>query len=347
MKTKLKKNINKKEIIYIDILRIIACFCVIINHTQGFLLEKGGFGNTLFYCLTFSFCKVGVVLFLMISGMLILDKDYDFKKILKCIYRVLVPVLGLSFIFYILNVGFSSFSVFEFIKSILYEPYLIAYWYIYALIGIYFTIPFLQKMVKSFKIKDYVIFVILFLLVPTFWNTFGRYFSFFVNSNFLAAFFPVLLSVVVCGSFLSKINLEKKYLITAIVTLFISYLVMMLFMFVPYIKGNGISYAFDSWSSFPVILMSMSFFYIIRYIYENKKFSEKTNKVISGVASTTFGIYLIHLVLNHRLYNFGLMQRIFSFNGILAIVILDILVFVVSMFVIMILKKVPIIKKFL
>ena len=77
LKAKLKKNINKKEIIYIDILRIIACFCVIINHTQGFLLEKGGFGNTLFYCLTFSFCKVGVVLFLMISGMLILDKDYS------------------------------------------------------------------------------------------------------------------------------------------------------------------------------------------------------------------------------------------------------------------------------
>ena len=83
-----KKMITKKEIIYLDILKIFACFMVIINHTNGLILENKTFANTTFYCIMFSICKVAVPLFLMITGALILNRNYSYKKVLKCIFRV-------------------------------------------------------------------------------------------------------------------------------------------------------------------------------------------------------------------------------------------------------------------
>ena len=113
----IKKEKIKGSILYIDILRIIACFMVIINHTHGFILENNTLTNSTFYCLGFSLCKIGVPLFLMITGTLLLDKDYDYKKILKCIFRVLVPVLGLSLVFYVKAVGITNINLFSFFNT--------------------------------------------------------------------------------------------------------------------------------------------------------------------------------------------------------------------------------------
>lgn len=337
----------KGNILYIDILRIIACLMVIINHTHGIILENSTSTNSIFYCIGFSICKIGVPIFLMITGVLLLDKNYDYKKILKCIFRVLVPVLGLSLIFYVKDVGISNINLILFLKNIISAPYIVPYWYIYALIGIYLTIPFLQKMIKNFKDKDYYIFILLFLIVPTVLVILKTYLGVNINYNFTSAFFPIIISLVVCGNFLSKIKLSKKYLIISIIIFIISYASMFLLMYLPYLNNGIISYTLDSWNALPVILMSISIFYSIRYLFENKVFSNKINIIITTVASTTFGIYLIHTALNYKLYNISIIKYIFNFNSILGIIILEILVFTVCMLIIYILKKIPIIRKFL
>ena len=91
---------------------------------------------------------------------------------------------------------------------------------------------------------------------------------------------------------------------------------MFLSMYLPYLKNDTISYTLDSWNTFPVILMSISFFYIIRYLFENLSISPKMNNIIYKIASTTFGIYLIHTSLNHRLYRLNIIQSIFNYNSI-------------------------------
>lgn len=320
---------------------------VIINHTHGFILENNTLTNSTFYCLGFSLCKIGVPLFLMITGTLLLDKDYDYKKILKCIFRVLVPVLGLSLVFYVKAVGITNINLFSFFKSIVSKPYIFSYWYIYALIGIYLTIPFFQKMLKNFKDKDYYIFVLLFLIIPSAISILNIYFRVNINYNFSSAFFSTIMALVVCGNFISKIKLSKKYFIISILVFIVSYICMFLSMYLPYLNKGTISFSLDTWSALPVILMSMTIFYSIRYLFENKIFSKKVSAFITTIASTTFGIYLIHTALNYKLYNIGFIKYIFNFNSILGIIILEILVFIICMLIIYILKKIPIIKKFL
>ena len=65
------KVVESKKI-YIDILRIFACFMVIINHTHGFILDYKSDINIIFYCILFSLCKIGVPIFLMITSCIVI-----------------------------------------------------------------------------------------------------------------------------------------------------------------------------------------------------------------------------------------------------------------------------------
>lgn len=340
------KNINKKEIIYLDILKIFACFMVIINHTNGFILEYKTFANTTFYCIMFSICKVAVPLFLMITGALVLSKNYSYKKVLKCIFRVFIPTFFLSFAFYIDDIGIHNINIFEFLKMILNKPYIQPYWYIYALIGIYIVLPFIQKMVKKFTDKDYIVFISMFLIMPTFIDFLKIYLKVNISYNLHLAFFPIIISIVICGDYISKIKLSKKILSTFIFIFIVAYVIMLLSMYLPYLNKGEISYILGSWNSFPVVLMSTSLFYIIRYFFENKKYSKRLINIITMIASTTFGIYLIHTAIHYKLYKLSIIQKIFNFNGIVAITILDFLVFIVCMIIIYVLKKIPFVKQY-
>ena len=93
---------EKKRYIWLDILKIIACFCVIINHAGGYIFEYSGHNKctVLFYSFFFSICKIGVPIFLMTTGYLLIKKDYKYKDACKSIIRILIPLLALSFLTY-------------------------------------------------------------------------------------------------------------------------------------------------------------------------------------------------------------------------------------------------------
>lgn len=337
----------KKQILYLDILRIIACFLVIVNHTHKYVLASGGIINTAFYALGFSISKISVPIFLMITGVLILNKDYNYKKVFKSIFRIFIPLIGLSFFIYFVNIDINDFNILKFFKHFFTNSYSFSFWYLYALIGLYLVIPFLQKMLKNFNKNDYVYFVFIFLILPSIFYLLDVYFNLKLNTHITYSFFSSIVCIPICGQFLSKVKLDKKYFNISLLIFCISFLGMFCSMFIPYLKSYNISYILDSWDTLPVLLMSFSFFYIMRYLYENKKINLISEKLIFKIASTTFGIYLIHTIINYRIYDLYIVQKIFLFNDIIGVVVLEILVFVICSITIFLLKQLPIIKKFL
>ena len=85
---------------WIDIIKIIACFMVVVNHTGGFIFtfldNNSFFKYNLFYSICFAVSKIGVPLFIMVSGYLLLGKDYSYKDVLVKIKRVVVPLVVIS-----------------------------------------------------------------------------------------------------------------------------------------------------------------------------------------------------------------------------------------------------------
>ncbi len=340
---------ESKRYYWLDIIKIIACLSVIINHTCGYLLEYTNNAHyaTIFYSIQFALCKIGVPLFLMVSGYLLLNRNENisFKEVFKRIYRIIVPLIFISLLLYIKEIGIKNFNFLDFIINFLKKPYIIPFWYLYMLIGLYVAMPFLKKMINNFKIKDYRIFIILFLLLPSLLIMVSDYLNIPISTHFTKAIFPIHMTFFISGMYLSKVNLNKKYLIISLFIFISSAVLFFLSLYLPFINNNSISYKLNSLNII-LVLESLSIFYIIRYLFENATFNKWISKIICEVSKVTFGIYLIHYLIAYQFYNFVLIQNIFALNPILGILSLELGLFLGCGLLIFIFRKIPIIKKF-
>ena len=75
-KARMGKEKNKE--VYIEVLRIVAVFLVIFNHTDGYFLYYSNTENPLTWWFSFLgsvLCRINVPLFVIISGALLLGKE--------------------------------------------------------------------------------------------------------------------------------------------------------------------------------------------------------------------------------------------------------------------------------
>ncbi|WP_167957361.1 acyltransferase [Anaerosporobacter faecicola] len=151
---------NKK--IYIEILRIIAILCVIFNHTgnAGFSVYTITSNPINYHFSLFMsvLCKIGVPIFFMISGALLLGKDESIKTVL--FYRVLkyiVIIIFASTFYYIYDIIYckTDLSVIQFIKKIYNTNYSYQLWFLYSYLSYLIMLPILRSIVKSISENTY------------------------------------------------------------------------------------------------------------------------------------------------------------------------------------------------
>ena len=159
----------KEKKLYLELIRALAIFLVIFNHTEtkGFFLFSVRQSSALYplYMFLSIACKTGVPLFWMVSGSLLLPKEESIRYVYR--HRVLRMVLVLvlfSFFFYLFTIfkGLDVFDFTYFLTRLYTEGHVIAYWFLYSYIGMLMMLPFLRKLVKSMTKNQ---FLYLFLLI--------------------------------------------------------------------------------------------------------------------------------------------------------------------------------------
>ena len=146
-----------KRKVYLEMIRIIAIFLVIFNHVEGVTLYQTSVGlKTWGYMFISMLTSINVPLFFMVSGTLLLGKIDNFKTVIQ---KRAVRYLAVIFIFS------SSYCLLRSLVREDYEitlikyiykvftgnyDYLAPYWFLYAYLGLLFTLPFMQRMVKGF-----------------------------------------------------------------------------------------------------------------------------------------------------------------------------------------------------
>lgn len=151
---------SKNKKIHLELLRILAIFFVIFNHTSpegylGFASESNAvlYGTNMFLSVL---CKVGVPIFFMISGALLLGKQESLRVLYKKrVLRIAVVLLLISVPNYILLSGDSPRSMFGFFRTIYTDTARTALWYLYAYICFLIMLPFIRAMAAQLKRKDY------------------------------------------------------------------------------------------------------------------------------------------------------------------------------------------------
>ncbi len=161
---KLKKN---ERIYYLDVLRCLACLLVVITHcSSGHLLKDYDSLNFWIGNVLASLARIGVPLFVMISGARLLDENYNcsMKKIVHktlrlvtlfcfwsvcyCVTYQIIPTIAKGEALSIITV-----------KSLLKGPE--HFWYIIMLIGLYLIVPLLRLWVKKDNKKGIEYFLVL------------------------------------------------------------------------------------------------------------------------------------------------------------------------------------------
>lgn len=343
----------KKRVVYLDLLKVMAIFLVIYNHSHQYMVDTTWLVKILHY-ITYVMCKVAVPLFIMTTGVIFLGRKTSYHEIFyKRIFRVLIPllvVLGINVLLYggslkgIILAPFAIYTIPEY-------PYWV--WYLYMLIGLYMVTPFLQRMIKSFKEKDYMVFFLLFLILPSLIEmfpyitniVFGEPYKFV--ETFSLCTFSVCVGYYVLGYYLSKrnFNLKEIKIISIIFALFVILGTIYL-----YLGINKFHLTFDtliSYQSFLICIPSLCVFALAKYFIGDKIKNKKVNNVIFTLSSLVFGIYLFHVFITRALYDTGFMHSIFNINTCLGLLVLDILCFIVTGIIVYILRLVPLFKKFL
>ena len=263
----------------IDILRIFAFVFIVMLHTLN-----RQYGLTVWMS-GYAVISIGVNLFIMISGYLLLDKTETVKEFFR---KRFFSILPLFIIFNIIYIYFYNHS-FITIKKIS-APH---FWYIYMILGLYLLTPWLRKVLQYAEKETFYVVVLWFLC-----NVFNPYMQFFRFPKIPFSHFPItgFIGYYILGYYLKKYRykLEKIPFICVIGVYITGFLISVLSTkYVLVTTGNRISDFFDK-NSLGTFFMSVSFFiFWIKFNFKNR------NKVIRMISDSTYFAYLIHIIILH------------------------------------------------
>lgn len=341
---------QKPRYAFIDMLRVLACFLVIVNHTIPMVFLEFAPSSTWFASVVYFYIsKVSVPVFVMIAGYTMLGKVDDYKKSMQRVLRMIAALFVFSLPYYLLQciVGDRiNYGVMDFISSVLQNPLTIAFWFLHMYIGLMLMLPFVQKFVTNLTKKDCQIFIGITLFVSGTMPMVEHIFPTVTYSKLVdLALFDSYISMLLIGYYIKNyIVPTKKLTITAFVCYILCIIFSVSMTLHEYYRTSGVNYLFyDDRVFLANVLEAACFFYLIQQI----KLKEKTAKIMKIVAGCTFGIYLISDMV------YGLTQGIYQVlrgvgvHPVLSMVIFQFAVFIMSLILTLIMKKIPWLKKLL
>lgn len=343
--------------LHIEIIRIVASIFVIYNHTgtMGFELYSLYAPNTLIYWIMLFFsilCKISVPLFFMISGALLLKKDLTVRHLWTSrIPRIIIVLICTSFIYYIFTIrdDFSMFSLKSLLSGIYTNGISVHLWYLYAYIVFLMCHPFLRAIVKSLSEKSYQYLICIYVIYSLLPVIEYNYFNLSLTNNAVPTWlltnilvFPLIGYYIENIIDISKISFKNKIFIHSL-----SLAVISLSVLLTHNNFINLGYATQSYHSLCILLPCISIYITIKDFTNMIKLNGFTIKLIEEIGKTTFGVYLMHLVIPIRGELIDLLINQLQLPDIFVAFSYCILIFVACSFVTWILKKVPIIKNIL
>jgi surface polysaccharide O-acyltransferase-like enzyme len=353
--------ISSNRIFYLDFLKDFAIFLVIVGHVSSqTLLFSPINANWIIADFYSTFAKISIPIFIMISGVLLLNKDYDFIGFVeKRFKRILIPFLfwGSVYVIFSFKFGFvegvspdysSIFSIGSFIVSMFLgrAGYLTHFWYVWMILSVYLIAPVVNKWIKNSDFKEVEYFLIIWLITSVFTSFKLPYI------NFDLRYFAGPLGYFILGYYLhnknSKILQNNKlwFLVLIVSTLIKVFLVY---------HNSLIAGSFQSVDRFGLttVAEAVSLFLLFKNYGFNSDFMSnipksistgKSSIVILSLSLFTYGIYLSHLLL----FKYLLICHVSfaSMNALVSIPLLSVGFLFVAWVSMIILSKIPFLNRF-
>ncbi|KLE14573.1 acyltransferase family protein [Clostridium sp. C8] len=346
-------SINRR-IVSADILRVISIFLVVILHVSGVIWTIIDVNSLNWSVINIynSLARCCVQIFIMLSGMFFLNPNKSIT--LKNIYTKYLPRIIIALLFwssiYLIRTPLNIESIKYIIISILKGNTNYHLWFLYMIIGLYIVTPILRILTSNSTKRQIEYFLLIGIIISVIIPTLSDYFPFnFIleNINKMYIFIPKAYVVYyLLGFYLTNYELKKSIRIliyflgssgaifTVIITQYLS------------IKNSTPT---DSWQgifSINLMMYSIAVFLFLKNYFDNITFSNRNIMFISVLSSCSFGAYLIHDLFIKYFIKIGFL----SLNTKAPIILVPIIsfgIFICSMFLSYLIKKIPILNKFI
>lgn len=326
------KSEEKNRILYLDIIRIVACIMVITQHAP--MPEIGT--NSMLLSATSFLTYPCIGLFFMVSGALLLPvKQASSVFYRRRLTKVAIPTIVWTLLYLLLDLLKGNYPIIYILKSIVSIPLMPgvpAFWFIYVLIGLYLFAPIISPWLEKTAKSEIRLFLVLWgisLLIPVlngYMNIPYGYYS-------VLCYFSGYLGYFVLGYYLR--NYQKE--VSLFSTLFLIGIPILAYAICKYynMKSDFNTYYYLSIFSAP---MTMGWFLLLKKLFENVDLM-RGNDLISSLSNACFGIYLVHLlVMRNILWEIDVLS---SYGGFLQIVLTSLLTLFFSYIIVYLLSKLP------
>jgi len=314
------KNTNENKN-YIYVLRAFSMLAVIFLHSSSNILrvEKITFGWHIANIIT-SYITIGVLIFFMISGALLLqsnktdDISYLWKKRLP---KLFIPLVMWSLVSILKDYWFKRDieAMNQALISFLYKPAAVHFWFMYTIIPIYIISPVIKRCFDALDKR-------LIKYCMTIWILISFFFSIrnFVYKDYVNLFNPTFLNNIdimqgyigffAAGYIIDKYSIKlKTYNIIIIIILSVT-----LSAYLTYDKTLYYGFYFEQLKSYknilPMINACMSF-----ELARRANFKGLILKISKFLSSLSFGVYLCHNIILSLLLNLGF--KIYSISSVI------------------------------
>jgi surface polysaccharide O-acyltransferase-like enzyme len=309
--------------------------------------------------------RASVQIFVMLSGMFHLrpeNTSHDFgieiRKYLRKIFHVLYALVfwGIFYkMFYgnVIELFANPASVFDIHKIIRIPNAIVSggahyhLWFLYMIVGLYLITPVVKVFINHATRSQIEYFLIIYFIVGMcipLYNKTNSVISILPDRlNFTVVELSGYMGYYIAGYYFSKYDL-KRNIETGIYILAILSVI-----FTVFGTAYGSIIKSQPWGVLLGTIMpntmfeTYGVFLLFKKIFKNKSFSETAKKIISHISKYTFGIYLAHDFTIYVLSGLGLTYK--SFNPIISVPAICILVMILSYIAAIIVGQIPYLKK--
>jgi surface polysaccharide O-acyltransferase-like enzyme len=344
---------KKEYTLWADLIRVVATVLVVIVHVSGQITNVWGEVPDGWWFLANIYggiARICVPLFFMISGYLLLPRSESLGTFYrKRIPKLLIPLIVWSLVylgwFCEEHRGACTPSFIQDLLLVRGAYYHL--WFLRALLGIYLILPVLRLMVQpdaDRKILWY--WVGLWLMFQTGLALAKQFWGFQVSLNVPLA--TGFIGFFLLGYLLGSWNLSRSIIILAASVWVLATLATIVGTYLMTRDSGKFEGFFYDFTSLNVILASLAAFLLLRGIAEHQGFtSPKVQNSLRWLASASFGIYLVHIlvieILQSKIPGFHL--DTFIGNPLWSIPLVTAIVFLLSLAIARVLQKVPVIER--
>lgn len=356
---------DKKRRIELDLARTFAIMCVLLCHAteaffsfDKFIWEYLSNLSKYFIIFYFTIGRLGVPIFLFLTGTLILKKKFDnwnniynfYKKNLISLIIVNSIWVIIYNIFFLINNQSHLVSPIIIIEELLLirKVPLSNMWYLVMIIPIYIILPFISKLLKKIPKKVlYGVIIIIFIyrfILPMLNVIFDMIGINYLYIHLSPHFEPEYILYIVLGYFLdSNNNNQKKNNILLLIIAILSFTITYVFQVISYSNISKSIYEYNVWYNFPFLLICALCIFKLLLNIDKSKINKKIVSLITFISKTSLSTFFLHIIIQTIITPYIATLNIEIF---LKIIILFLINFTLCLILNILLSKIKIISKY-